>query len=120
MSDEDQQDIPPQPPTEEIPASASTEVKSESNSNTINVRVESSTGEEVFFKIKRNTKLSKLSGAYATKVGKDLGTFRFLYDGERITNEDTPDTLDMEDNDTIQVHVAQIGGSGSFLSPTTG
>jgi hypothetical protein len=39
MSDEDQQDIPPQPPTGEIPASESTEVKSESNSNAINVRV---------------------------------------------------------------------------------
>jgi hypothetical protein len=39
MSDEDQQDVPPQPLTEEIPTSASTEVKSESNSNAINVRV---------------------------------------------------------------------------------
>ena len=95
--------------------------------------MESSTGEEVFFKIKRNTKLSKLSGAYATKIGKDLGTFRsvfflrlisscrcvdfvllvtnwslsymstcrFTYDGERITDEDTPDTLDMEENGQI-------------------
>jgi hypothetical protein len=27
-----------------------------------------------------------------------MSTFRFTYDGERITDEDTPDTLDMEDN----------------------
>jgi small ubiquitin-related modifier len=45
----------------------------------LNKQVESSTGEEVFFKIKRNTRLSKLSGAYATKVGKDLGTFRSVF-----------------------------------------
>jgi len=45
----------------------------------LNKQVESSTGEEMFFKIKRNTKLSKLSGAYATKVGKELGTFRSVF-----------------------------------------
>jgi Ubiquitin-2 like Rad60 SUMO-like len=36
----------------------------------------SATGEEVFFKIKRSTKLSKLQGAYANKVGKDVGSIR--------------------------------------------
>jgi len=83
----------------------------------------SSTGEEVFFKIKRSTKLSKLQGAYANKVGKDVsnircGAFlfldnvslgstdvsdpmrmtwlcRFLYDGDRIGDDDTPGTLGM-------------------------
>lgn len=40
------------------------------------MQVVSSTGEEVFFKIKTNTKLSKLQVAYANKVGKDVGTIR--------------------------------------------
>ena len=40
------------------------------------MQVVSSTGEEVFFKIKRNTKLSKLQGAYANKVGKDVSSIR--------------------------------------------
>lgn len=70
----------------------------------------------MFFKIKRNTKLQKLQGAYATKVGKDVSSIRFvldatryrvlpklkptrfLYDGNRINEDDTPATLDMEDN----------------------
>ncbi|KAH7907434.1 small ubiquitin-related modifier [Hygrophoropsis aurantiaca] len=77
----------------------------------INVKVVSSTGDEVFFKIKRNTKLSKLQGAYATKVGKDVASIRFLYDGARINDDDTPQSLDMEDNDTIDVMVEQVGGS---------
>lgn len=80
----------------------------------------------MYFKIKRNTKLKKLQGAYATKVGKDINTFRyvwylwiqlcpfstlsafsprFLYDGNRINEEDTPATLDMENDDTIDVMV---------------
>lgn len=40
------------------------------------VQVVTSAGEEVFFKIKRNTKLSKLQGAYANKVGKDVNSIR--------------------------------------------
>ncbi|KAG8726650.1 hypothetical protein FRC12_023205, partial [Ceratobasidium sp. 428] len=42
----------------------------------ISIKVVASTGEEVYFKIKRNTKLKKLQGAYATKVGKDINTIR--------------------------------------------
>jgi len=98
--DEQQQNVPTQ----------DEEVKSEENS-TINIKVVSSTGEEVFFKIKRSTKLSKLQGAYANKVGKDVGSIRFLYDGTRINDDDTPSSLDMEDNDTIDVMVEQVGGS---------
>ncbi|KAI0260340.1 ubiquitin-like protein [Gloeopeniophorella convolvens] len=77
----------------------------------INVKVVSATGEEVFFKIKRNTKLSKLQGAYASKVGKDVSSIRFLYDGARINDDDTPSSLDMQDDDTIDVMVEQVGGS---------
>ena len=43
-----------------------------------------SAGEEVFFKIKRNTKLSKLQGAYASKVGKDVGSIRYVQLSARI------------------------------------
>ncbi|KAL4262024.1 hypothetical protein AB1N83_005955 [Pleurotus pulmonarius] len=86
------------------------EVKTEDSNATINIKVASSTGEEIFFKIKRSTKLSKLQGAYANKVGKDVGSIRFLYEGERINNDDTPASLDMEDNDTIDVMVQQVGG----------
>ncbi|KAJ6632157.1 small ubiquitin-like modifier [Mycena sp. CBHHK59/15] len=99
MSDEEQ--APPQPQDE---------VKSEDALTTINIKVVSSTGEEVFFKIKRSTKLSKLQGAYASKVGKDVSSIRFLYDGSRINDDDTPASLDMEDNDTIDVMVEQVGG----------
>ncbi|KAN0073610.1 ubiquitin-like protein [Tylopilus felleus] len=95
--------------TEVDPSQGQNEVKTEENAP-INVKVVSSTGDEVFFKIKRNTKLSKLQGAYAAKVGKDVSSIRFLYDGNRISEEDTPSSLDMEDNDTIDVMVEQVGG----------
>ncbi|KAJ7226674.1 small ubiquitin-related modifier [Mycena pura] len=87
------------------------DVKPEEGNNTINIKVVSSTGEEVFFKIKQSTKLIKLQSAYASKVGKDVNSIRFLYDGVRINDDDTPATLDMEDNDTIDVMVEQVGGT---------
>ncbi|KAF9788000.1 ubiquitin-like protein [Thelephora terrestris] len=91
-------------PKEQVPKAE------DSASAPINIKVLTSSGEEVFFKIKRNTKLSKLQAAYANKVGKDVGTIRFLYDGNRINDDDTPASLDMEDNDTIDVMVEQVGG----------
>lgn len=42
------------------------------------VQVVTSQGDEVFFKIKRNTKLTKLRSAYANKVGKDLNSIRYV------------------------------------------
>ncbi|PPR02561.1 hypothetical protein CVT24_001942 [Panaeolus cyanescens] len=87
------------------------EQKVEDSNPTINIKVATAAGEEVFFKIKRSTKLSKLQGAYANKVGKDVSSIRFLYEGVRINDDDTPASLDMEDNDTIDVMVEQVGGS---------
>lgn len=34
---------------------------------------------------------------------------RFLYDGARIADDDTPATLDMEDNGTFASNAANIG-----------
>jgi len=92
------------------PQTQDSEPKVEDANAPINIKVVSSTGEEVFFKIKRSTKLTKLQGAYASKVGKEVGSIRFLYDGARIQDDDTPASLDMEDNDTIDVMVEQVGG----------
>jgi len=46
--------------------------------------------------------------AYCQRQGKTLNTLRFLYDGERISETDTPESLDMEDEDTIDVMIEQV------------
>jgi hypothetical protein len=48
---------------------------------------------EVFFKIKRSTKLGKLMKAFCERQGKDPSTVRFLVDGVKVGPEDTPDTV---------------------------
>merc|ERR1719200_79426 len=67
----------------------------------LNLKVKSQDGNEVYFKVKKTTQLGKLMNAYCSRVGKDMSTVRFLFDGERIQNEATPEQLDMEDEDEI-------------------
>jgi len=78
--------------------------------NTINLRVVSQDGNEVYFKIKRQTPLRKLMDAYCQRQAIDQNSIRFLYDGQRIQAEQTPKELDMEDNDIIDAVLQQTGG----------
>lgn len=65
---------------------------------------------EVFFKIKRSTALLKLMNAFCERQGKQMSTVRFLFDGARVQPTDSPETLEMEDGDALEVHQEQIGG----------
>lgn len=48
---------------------------------------------EVFFKIKRTTQLKKLMMAFCERQGKQPSTVRFLFDGTRVREEDSPDSV---------------------------
>ncbi|KAH7026354.1 ubiquitin-related domain-containing protein [Microdochium trichocladiopsis] len=76
----------------------------------LNIKV-TDNNNEVFFKIKRSTKLEKLMTAFCERQGKNLQSVRFLFDGQRVQPTDTPDALEMQDGDTLEVHQEQVGGS---------
>ncbi|KAL2128033.1 hypothetical protein VTI74DRAFT_6741 [Chaetomium olivicolor] len=75
----------------------------------LNIKV-TDNNNEVFFKIKRSTKLEKLMTAFCERQGKSLASVRFLFEGQRVQPTDTPDTLEMTDGDTLEVHQEQVGG----------
>ncbi|GAB0132330.1 hypothetical protein EsDP_00000770 [Epichloe bromicola] len=79
------------------------------NSEHLNIKV-TDNNNEVFFKIKRSTKLEKLMNAFCERQGKSLSSVRFLFDGTRVQPTDTPDALEMTDGDTLEVHQEQVGG----------
>ncbi|KAI8319394.1 ubiquitin-like protein [Martensiomyces pterosporus] len=87
------------------------DTKPDASAEHINLKVVGPDNSEVLFKIKRKTKLSKLMQAYCSRTGQALGSVRFLVDGQRITGENTPDQLDLEDGDSIDAMMEQIGGS---------
>ena len=76
----------------------------------LNIKV-TDNNNEVFFKIKRSTKLDKLMNAFCERQGKSLNSVRFLFEGQRVQPTDTPDTLEMQDGDTLEVHQEQVGGA---------
>ncbi|KAI9757340.1 MAG: hypothetical protein M1815_001427 [Lichina confinis] len=75
----------------------------------LNIKV-TDNNNEVFFKIKRTTALKKLMDAFCERQGKSPTTVRFLFDGNRVQPQDSPNSLDMQDGDTLEVHQEQLGG----------
>jgi len=58
----------------------------------LNIKV-TDNNNEVFFKIKRNTKLDKLMTAFCERQGKASSSVRFLFEGQRVQGTDTPDSV---------------------------
>lgn len=62
------------------------------NAEHLNIKVTDNQN-EVFFKIKRSTKLEKLMNAFCERQGRSINSVRFLFDGTRVQPTDTPDTV---------------------------
>ncbi|KAK4636118.1 Ubiquitin-like protein SMT3 [Fulvia fulva] len=92
------------------PAGEKPEDQAQGATEHLNIKV-TDNNNEVFFKIKRTTQLKKLMDAFCERQGKSPQSVRFLFDGQRVNSSDTPDTLEMADGDTLEVHQEQIGGS---------
>ncbi|KAF2175182.1 ubiquitin-like protein [Zopfia rhizophila CBS 207.26] len=75
----------------------------------LNIKV-TDNNNEVFFKIKRTAQLKELIDTFCDRQGKSPASVRFLFDGQRVQPTDNPDTLEMQDGDTLEVHQEQIGG----------
>jgi small ubiquitin-related modifier len=67
--------------------------------------------------------MSKLKRSYADRIGAPVSSLRFLFDGRRINDEDSPKSvsarkcescvcsqLEMENDDVIEVYQEQTGG----------
>ena len=60
--------------------------------------------------------MKRIMDQYAERSGRSRPALRFLIDGVRVNDEDTPDSLEMEDGDVVEVHQEQIGGYGRMMS----
>lgn len=80
------------------------------NSEYIKLKVVGQDSNEVHFRVKFGTSMGKLKKSYADRTGVAVNTLRFLFDGRRINDEDTPKSLEMEEDDVIEVYQEQVGG----------
>jgi len=74
----------------------------------LNIKV-TDNNNEVFFKIKRTTALSKLMNAFCERQGKAPQSVRFLFDGARVNPSDSPDSVSL-------VHCLLLSPRGSAAS----
>jgi len=65
-------------------------------------------GNIVHFKIKKKTQLRKLMEAYCARQSLQMDQIRFLFDGNRLWDAQTPDELDMEDDDVIDAMLIDV------------
>lgn len=86
----------------------------DSSSEYIKLKVVGQDSSEIHFRVKMTTAMSKLKKSYSDRVGVPMSSLRFLFDGKRINDADTPKLMEMEDDDTIEVYQEQSGG-GSLI-----
>ncbi|XP_029596406.1 small ubiquitin-related modifier 1 [Salmo trutta] len=76
----------------------------------IKLKVIGQDNSEIHFKVKMTTHLKKLKESYSQRQGVPMNTLRFLFEGQRISDNQTPKELGMEDEDVIEVYQEQTGG----------
>ncbi|XP_060859950.1 small ubiquitin-related modifier-like [Metopolophium dirhodum] len=65
---------------------------------------------EVHFRLKLYVSMSRMKRAYAQKLGQNADELRFVFDGHRITDFDTPKSLGMVDDDVVEIYQERTGG----------
>ena len=77
----------------------------------IKLKVVGQDSNEIHFRVKMSTNMAKLKKSYSERVGVPVSSLRFLFDGRRINDDETPKALEMEQDDVIEVYQEQTGGT---------
>lgn len=75
----------------------------------INVRMQN--GSVTKFRMRGGSPMLKLMEAFCARHNLLRDQIRFLYDGVRVRDDETPDSLDMDGEDTVDVFLFQVGGA---------
>ncbi|KXG33713.1 small ubiquitin-related modifier 1 [Sorghum bicolor] len=77
----------------------------------INVKVQSQTADDVFFRVKRDLKLRRLMDMYCGKHSLHPKAVLFLDPvGRTIRPNQTPNEVGLDDGDAIHIMLTQVGG----------
>lgn len=91
--------------------SSTVPIKHEPNASHIHITVQNQQGAKVAFQIKPTTTMKRLKASYCERQSIHIGAIRFLYsDGERVMDDDTPASKNLQDNEIIDAVMEQTGG----------
>ena len=82
----------------------------------IKLKVVSQDSNVIHFRMKMSTQMGKLKKSYSERVGAPIESLRFLFDGKRMNDDETPKSLELEQDDVIEVYQEQTGGLKSYNS----
>jgi hypothetical protein len=54
--------------------------------------------------------MARVFSAFYTKKNAQPGSYRFMFDGERLVETETAETREMDDNCVVDVQLEQTGG----------
>ena len=77
----------------------------------LGVCVRDSAHNELHFTVRKSTRMAKVIEAWCARHGVSRAGKRFLIDGSVVHDEDTPESLEMEDGDIVEVYEEQVGGA---------
>uniref|UniRef100_A0A5S6QUR4 SEC7 domain-containing protein n=1 Tax=Trichuris muris TaxID=70415 RepID=A0A5S6QUR4_TRIMR len=80
------------------------------------IKVVNQHGQDVSFRVKSQTSMEKVKRTYALRMQLPLDSLRFQHDGRRITDDMTPESLKLQNNEAIEVYQ---GKSISLRLPST-
>ena len=86
----------------------------DATSEYIKLKVVGQDSNEIHFRVKQTTQMGKLKRSYSERVGVPVTSLRFLFDGRRINDDESPRALEMEQDDVIEVYQEQTGGGVVF------
>lgn len=96
MSDNEKPDVKPKAEGKGAPA--------------ITLVVKGQDGSDLQFKVKTTTKFEKIFSAYCQRKSIQSSGYKFIFDGDRLQDNQTPADKDMSDNDVIDAVLEQVGG----------
>ncbi|CAL8292529.1 unnamed protein product [Arctogadus glacialis] len=82
----------------------------------IKLKVIGQDNSEIHFKVKMTTHLKKLKESYSQRQGVPMNTLRFLFEGQRITDNQTPKELGMEDEDLLDPRAEGFAPTAWYLT----
>jgi small ubiquitin-related modifier len=84
----------------------------EQSKNLISINVTSQNYEDIMFKLKKNTPFKKIITKYCERYEiTDRKSIKFIFDGDAIREDQTPEEIDMDDGDVIEAITEQVGGN---------
>uniref|UniRef100_A0A914WDB2 Small ubiquitin-related modifier n=1 Tax=Plectus sambesii TaxID=2011161 RepID=A0A914WDB2_9BILA len=76
----------------------------------LTLKVKDQNGVELTFRYKKTATLHKLFDYYCEQMNFSAALVRFIYDGVHILAKQTPEELNLQDGDVIEVFARQDGG----------